>query len=213
DALGLERLFGPEPREPAPLLRDATRVVSWFGARDPDFVRRLTALVPDTVVVRSVGEARPVWEHLLASVGAPMEDAARWREPVVPAPTLVDEGRRALRDVGWDGRTPLVVVHPGAGGVLKRWPAEGFAAVLERLRSERALVLAIHQGPADADAVAAARTGRSRSRLDRAALVWPGRTRGPSSCITSRAPAALCGRLRLMNLVRHAPCQGRVTGN
>ena len=157
DALGLDRLFGPEPREPAPLLRDATRVVSWFGARDPDFVRRLTALVPDTVVVRSVGESRPVWEHLLASVGAPMADAARWREPVVPAATLVDEGRRALRDVGWDGRTPLVVVHPGAGGVLKRWPAEGFAAVLERLRSERALVLAIHQGPADADAVAALR--------------------------------------------------------
>src|SRR2546426_4702322 len=86
-----------------------------------------------------------------------MADAARWREPVVPAATLVDEGRRALRDVGWDGRTPLVVVHPGAGGVLKRWPAEGFAAVLERLRSERALVLAIHQGPADADAVAALR--------------------------------------------------------
>src|SRR5207253_8726296 len=77
DALGLDRLFGPEPREPAPLLRDATRVVSWFGARDPDFVRRPTALVPDTVVVRSVGASRPVWAHLLASVGAPMADAAR----------------------------------------------------------------------------------------------------------------------------------------
>src|SRR3989442_2219125 len=86
-----------------------------------------------------------------------MEGGRRWREPVVRAGTLVDEGRRALRDVGWDGRTPLVVVHPGAGGVLKRWPAEGFAAVLERLRSERALVLVIHQGPADADAVAALR--------------------------------------------------------
>src|SRR5204862_391548 len=48
DALGLDRLFGPEPRDPTPVLREATRVVSWFGARDADFVRRLTALVPDT---------------------------------------------------------------------------------------------------------------------------------------------------------------------
>jgi len=132
-------------------------VVSWFGARDPDFVRRLTALVPDTVVVRSVGEGRPVWEHLLASVGASTDDAARWRGPIAPAAALVDDGRRVLGDAGWDGRARLVVVHPGAGGVAKRWPAEGYAAVLERLRAERALVFAIHQGPADAAAVAALR--------------------------------------------------------
>jgi ADP-heptose:LPS heptosyltransferase len=41
--------------------------------------------------------------------------------------------------------------------VAKRWPAEGFAAILERLRSERILALAIHRGPADAAAVAALR--------------------------------------------------------
>src|SRR5439155_863567 len=147
DALGLDRLFGSEPREPVPLLRDATRVVSWFGARDPDFVRRLTALVPDTVVVPSVGEARPVWEHLLASVGAPMEDTARWRGPVAPAPMLVDEGRRALRDAGWDGRTPAVVLFMRDALAWKSWAPRAQAVVvstasLERVEVDRVLAAA-----------------------------------------------------------------------
>ena len=48
-------------------------------------------------------------------------------------------------------------MHPGAGAVAKRWPAEGFAAVLEGLGSGRGLTFAIHQGPADVAAVAALR--------------------------------------------------------
>jgi hypothetical protein len=157
EALGFDALFGPEPRDPAPLIREATRVVSWFGSRDPDFVRRLSALVPDAVVAPSVGEGRPVWEHLLASVGARVDDARRWCGPVAAPEPLVDEGRRVLVAAGWDGAAPLVVVHPGAGAVTKRWPAEGFAAVLERLAPARALVFAIHRGPADGAAVAALR--------------------------------------------------------
>ena len=157
DALDLDGLFGSEPRDPGPLLREATRVVSWFGARDPDFVHRLSALVADVVVVPSVGEGRPVWEHLLASAGAPTDDVRTWREPVVLREALVAEGRHVLVAAGWDGRARLVAVHPGAGGAAKRWPAEGFAAVLEGLRSGGALVFAIHQGPADAGAVAALR--------------------------------------------------------
>src|SRR5439155_254206 len=104
DALDLDGLFGPERRDPAPLLREATRVVSWFGARDPDFVRRLGALVPDAVVAPSVGGGRPVWEHLLASVGALADDTRRWCEPVAPPDALVEEGRRLLVAAGWDGR-------------------------------------------------------------------------------------------------------------
>src|SRR5207245_6435946 len=151
--------------DPSPLLREARRVVSWFGARDPDFVRRLSALVADVVVVPSVGEGRPVWEHLRASAGAPTDDVRTWREPVVLRGALVDEGRRVLVAAGWDGRARLVAVHPGAGGAAKRWPAEGFTAVLAGLRSGRALVFPIHQGPAPPGAVAALRvrlTGSAR---------------------------------------------------
>src|SRR5207245_2190224 len=102
-------------------LREATRVVSWFGARDPDFVRRLSALVADVVVAPSVGEGRPVWEHLLASAGAPTDDARTWCEPVVLREALVDEGRRVLVAAGWDGRARLVAVHPGAARASATW--------------------------------------------------------------------------------------------
>ncbi len=130
-------------------------MVSWFGARDQDFVARLTALVPGAVIAPSSEAGRLVWQHLLASVSAPLEQADRWRTPVPVPARLTDEGRRAVLDAGWNGETPLVVVHPGAGGVGKRWPAAGFAAVLARLAARGGIMLAVHQGPADVEAVAA----------------------------------------------------------
>lgn len=186
DALGLDALFREENAEPlrfcsgdreagsavgglrkervAPLAR-FRRVVSWFGARDPDFVARLTALVPGTVVAPSSEAGRPVWQHLLATVGEPLDDADRWRKPVPVPARLIEEGERALRDAGWDGDTPLVVAHPGAGGIAKRWPAEGFAAVLEGLTAGERITLAVHQGPADAAAVAALATQLGGPRI------------------------------------------------
>lgn len=130
-------------------------IVSWFGARDPGFVARLTALVPGAIVAPSSEAGRLVWRHLLATVSAPLEHADRWCAPVPLPARLTDEGRRVLLDAGWDGATPLVVVHPGAGGAGKRWPAEGFAAVLEGLAARGGITLAVHRGPADAEAVAA----------------------------------------------------------
>jgi ADP-heptose:LPS heptosyltransferase len=154
DALRLDALFTDESEAPAPPLRRAARVVSWFGAGDAGFVRRLSALVPGAIVAPPFAAGRAAWEHLLRSVGAALEDASRWREPIVAPAELVDEGRRELGRAGWDGATPLVLVHPGSGGTAKRWPVEGFAAVLERLAASGRIVLAIHEGPADRDAVA-----------------------------------------------------------
>jgi len=51
-------------------------------------------------------------------------------------------------------RDSLVVVHPGAGGRHKRWPAERFAALADRC-SEHGGDVALTCGPADEDAVAA----------------------------------------------------------
>ncbi len=163
----------------APVARFA-RVVSWFGARDGDFVRRLTALVPGAIVAPSVQAGHPVWQHLVLTAGVPLDAADRWREPVaVPAP-LVDAGRRALEGAGWDGESRLVVVHPGAGGPAKRWPAAGFAALIDRLASRARLTVAVHQGPADAEAVAA---------LD-------ARRRGRTIALTEPSLSTLTGMLR-----------------
>ncbi len=71
------------------------------------------------------------------------------------SPALLEEGERALETAGWDRRAPLLLVHPGAGGLAKRWPVEGFARVLEAVSRRRPLTVLIHQGPADAEAAQA----------------------------------------------------------
>jgi heptosyltransferase III len=148
DTLGLDALFGDAPLAPdAPLTRHlaaSTRIVCWFGARDPDFTRRLTALAPDAIVAPATTTTRTVWSHLVATVGGSGDCA-----PIVCAPALRADARGALLGAGWDGRAPIVVVHAGAGGVAKRWPARGFVDVVQRTDA----TLVLHQGPADAEAV------------------------------------------------------------
>jgi hypothetical protein len=153
EALGLGTLFVGEDVPRVPALEGRSRVVSWFGARDPVYVRRLRTVAPGAIVASPTGDGTlPVWTHLLRSVGAP---AGAWQEPLsVPEP-LAEAGRRALEAAGWDGGRPLALVHPGAGSRDKRWPAEAFAEVLGRLAGRGPLRVVVHQGPADADAVQA----------------------------------------------------------
>jgi len=161
ERLGLDSLFAAEtagserewPARCAEDLRCATRVVAWVGAREPGFVRRLTALVPGSIVAPSVGAGGPVWEHLLNTVGGAAGDRAI--RTVLGVPTsLGDEARRELVHLGWRATDRLLFVHPGAGGRAKRWPALGYADVLESLTPLPRLAVVIHQGPADAEAVA-----------------------------------------------------------
>jgi heptosyltransferase III len=149
DALGLEELFTSGPIERARPLTQAGRLVCWFGGRDPGFARRLTALVPGAVVAASgaPGE-RLVWRQLVATVDG---DAATGVAPIDVPPALREAGRTLLAARSWLGTGPLVILHPGAGSVAKRWPAEGFARTVQAL----GVTPVVHQGPADAQAVAA----------------------------------------------------------
>src|SRR5262249_11273718 len=45
-----------------------------------------------------------------------------------------------------------LVVHPGAGGAWKLWPAENLARVIGNIARRFSVQLLIHQGPADQDA-------------------------------------------------------------
>lgn len=158
DALGLETLFTRDPVPPSVRSRLARfdRVVSWFGARVEPFPERLRAIVPEVLLAPPAPDTGPpptVWEHLLRSL-------APWgvRAPLRPAPLDVPEAwraeaRLALSGLGVEGRRPLLVVHPGAGGKWKRWPAEGFARVIRRVSLESGCQVLVHQGPADKEAV------------------------------------------------------------
>ena len=153
DALGLDALFGEDGAR-APRLPAAARVVSWFGARDPVFRRRLASLVRDLVIAPSVEAGRPVWEHLLATIGAP---AGEWCAPIEVLAPMRALGVAARVAAGGHGPPPWLVVHPGAGSPAKRWPAEAFARVVTTLAARARLNVCVHVGPADAEAAAALR--------------------------------------------------------
>jgi ADP-heptose:LPS heptosyltransferase len=156
ESLGLGALFASEPGGTAPpIVADAGRVVCWFGARDPLFVRRLREAAPAAVVAPSAADDLPVWQHLRRTLAAPVDGDD---ETIAVPATIGAEGRQALVDAGWDGATPLAMLHPGAGGTTKRWPLEGFVRVIEALGQRWGLRAVIHQGPADTDAVTALRS-------------------------------------------------------
>jgi hypothetical protein len=150
DTLGLETLFTDAPLgSEAPLARhlaEVTRVVCWFGARDAQFASRLRALAPGAVIAPATTSTTPVWAHLLRTVGGDAD-----RTPIAVAGALQETGREALHAAGWDGRSRILLVHPGAGGTAKRWLADGFADVVEPIDA----TLVVHEGPADSDAVRA----------------------------------------------------------
>jgi heptosyltransferase-3 len=171
DTLGLDALFGDAPpAEPLRALVAGARVVSWFGSREPGFARRLGALAGEAIVSSTAApQGTAVWRHLLASLGAP-DGAERWRDVVDIPVSLADDGRRRLAAAGWSGARPLVMLHPGAGGLAKRWSVEGFAAAAAALVDACGVDVAIHEGPADHDASTAL---RSRLRGPALGLIDP----------------------------------------
>jgi heptosyltransferase-3 len=153
DALGLDALFVDDPTR-QPRLPPLARLVAWFGARDPVFVRRLTALVPGAVVAPSTDARLPVHAHLLGTVAAPPGD---WCAPVAAPEAVRRRGAAALAAAGADAPPPWLFVHPGAGSAAKCWPAEGFARAIATLAGRARLNVVVHQGPADTEAAGALR--------------------------------------------------------
>jgi len=173
ESLRLDALFAGESGARLPAVE---RVVCWFGARDPDFARRLAAISPGALVAASIDRGgltppshtpgdreeltppsdtpgapgRAVWRHLLATIG----DARERRDVAYVSDTLVAEGRAALAGAGSDGARRVVVVHPGAGSAAKRWPAAAFAEALAALAARSDVEIVVHEGPADTEPAA-----------------------------------------------------------
>jgi ADP-heptose:LPS heptosyltransferase len=138
-------------------LHGVARLVSWFGAREAVFTRQLRELAPGAVVASPTGDgAVAVWQHLLMTVGAP---AGPWCQSLVVPRPVAEAGRARVMSAGWDGRSPLLILHPGAGSAGKRWPVEGFVGVLAPLGATRRVTMLMIEGPADLDAVAALQSG------------------------------------------------------
>jgi ADP-heptose:LPS heptosyltransferase len=155
EGLGLHHLFVAGAECPVPAgLRTFDAVVSWLGAGDPEYVRRLAAASRRAIVDRSrpaPGVRTHVGAHLLATL-APlgplpaMPPGARL-EPTPPARAWARSwlGERGL------GAGEVVLLQAGAGSPAKVWPAAPELA--RRLEADRVPV-ALVAGPADGPALA-----------------------------------------------------------
>jgi ADP-heptose:LPS heptosyltransferase len=161
-ALGTGALFvedGVDARLDAQLHAHA-RVVSWFGASDASYAARLGARAAAAVVAPPVptAGARPVWQHLADTVELLAGSRTLDRRPLsIPEGWRLAAARR-LAALGLGGEGPTLLVHPGAGGAAKRWPAAKLAAVVVAARAlatpRGPLRVLVHRGPADGEAAA-----------------------------------------------------------
>src|SRR5438034_558609 len=131
ESLRLDALFAGERGARLPAVE---RVVCWFGARDPDFARRLAAISPGAIVAASVDRGgltppsdtpgapgRDVWRHLLATTG----DARERRDVEImvhEGPADAEPAARLLRLVP-SARRLREPSLPALAGVLARCAA------------------------------------------------------------------------------------------
>jgi ADP-heptose:LPS heptosyltransferase len=148
----LHRLYsgGPLHATDVEFWRRYDRIVSWTGAGEPEFTARLKKIHPEACVASwrpEPGERRHVSQIFADSLG--IEIAAPLKPPRVKlsGPAL-ERGSRWLFEKGWNGRAPLVALHPGAGSETKRWPARRYAELARYLVQNDSRLLII-EGPAE----------------------------------------------------------------
>jgi len=155
EGLGLHHLFVAGVGSPALAgLQRFDAVVSWLGAGDPEYARRLAIASPRAIVARArpaPGVSTHVGAHLLATLaplGALPATLPAARLEATPA------ARAWARDwLGSRGLGPgeVVLLQAGAGSPAKIWPdAPGLA---RRLEADRVPVVLV-AGPADGPALA-----------------------------------------------------------
>lgn len=128
------------------------RVFSWTGTGDPGFVRNLKAIHPNACIASwrpGTQEGRHVSQIFVDSLGAEIS-GGRKAEPqrIQLEQELLDQGLRWLSDRNWNGRDPIIAVHPGAGSILKRWPLDRFIGLAQRLIEMQNKIL-VSEGPAE----------------------------------------------------------------
>jgi len=154
-ALPVHRLFTAEPLPPAEVSfwRSFDRILSWFGAHEPAFARRLSGIHPDVLIAEwkpRPGERRHVSRIFL-------DGLAPWLgSPRPPVPVRIHPGPEArvaclawMKAQGLAPNVPVFAVHPGAGSTEKRWPLDGFRMLSAGLLARRKAQLLVFEGPAE----------------------------------------------------------------
>jgi len=150
----------------AALVASRAGVPERWGYGDGVRARLLTRSVPRIARVHQVD----YYQHLVAALGFPNGP----REPRIAAPPPArDAADRLLTEAGWNGRSALAALAPGAAyGGAKRWPPDRFAALAAALANDGVDSVLVGSG-------ADARTTREVARAARA-IDLAGRTDLPT---------------------------------
>jgi heptosyltransferase-2 len=150
----------------------------------------LTLPLPDARVLAGLNEA----EHNLfplRAAGITTTDLAPLIVPGDPS----ERWAESFAATCWREGTLRLAVHPGAGKAENIWSPGHFATVVDALARERALSLAIVQGPADAESV---RAFQSACRTPGA--VVRGRSITDVAALARRADLLLCNDTGVMHV-------------
>ncbi len=154
-SLPLHHLYarGALSSEEALFWKSFSRIVSWTGAHDREFVKKIKEVHTDVCVADwkpQSGEPRHVSKLFAYSLGfGPIADKA-----LKPAYIRVDsaaryEGLQWLVQREWNERDSLIALHPGAGSKEKRWPLSRFISLAKQLVLQEKNRLLIIEGPAE----------------------------------------------------------------
>ncbi len=156
---------GPLPQEIASHYRDLDLALLWLADADGAVRRNFQRLGARRVMWSPAlpPPGRHATDHLLATLeplisgGAPSGTTGRsplqLSYPLVqPSDAARERAYSLWSQLGLAPGRGVVALHPGSGGGWKRWPADRFARVADRL-SEVGTGVAVIQGPADDEVV------------------------------------------------------------
>jgi len=153
--LPLHRLYAPQRLSPAEALpwRRYDRVVCWTGYGDPHFTANLLDIHPDARIAGwhpGAGETRHV-SRIFADSLEPWVPRHKPLRPVKIQPGSFDErdAEEWLLERGWDRKSAVIAIHPGAGSPSKRWPLDRYCVLAQEILREPGRVLLVVEGPAE----------------------------------------------------------------
>lgn len=174
-SLPLHRLYMPEPipETDRTFWNAFDWIVSWTGFGNPVFASNFTRVHSNVCIAPwrpSPEESRHVSQIFVDSLKletlSPKDASPAF---ISLDPNLREEGRRWFLDRGWNGRDPLIALHPGAGSRAKRWPIQRFIDLARYLWLQKKARLLIISGPAEpelADPIEAALPAEAAFRAD-----------------------------------------------
>ncbi len=130
------------------------RILSWWGTGNPDFVDRVKRIHNQVDFLRALPQDSGL--HMTEFRRAQLNHLFGCLEGFSAAPRIhwTEDEDRFARDF-WAQRPgpPRAVIHPGASGQRKRWPAKQFAELARRLARTQNMPLFLLEGPLDRVAV------------------------------------------------------------